>query len=309
MHRLNQLFQKIFSFSKTEANGTVILIAFIVFFLFAPSLYKIFFGVTYKGFEEDQIILDSLVAKFNFDTPSNESPEIILKPFNPNMATVEELNALGVPIFLSKRIENYRNAGGSFKVKSDLTSIYDFPDSLFQQLKPFIQLPDKLQPTVAGDKEVSKAVNRNAMAKVVNTRPRYDEVAFIVDINKADSLEFQKLYGIGPGYARRLVSFREALGGYHSVDQVRDLYGMTDSLFYQVKSFLHVGDTVTLESISINIATFKQLNAHPYISYELTKEILAAKSKYGKFKQLQDLNRLTLIDSVTIAKLGPYLKF
>lgn len=309
MHRLIQLFQRIFSFSKTEANGTVILIVLIVFFLFTPSLYKMFFGLTYESFEEDQILLDSLLAKFSFDSPVDESPEIILNPFNPNTATVEELNLLGIPPFLSRRIENYRNAGGSFKIKSDLAGIYDFPDSLFQQLTPFIELPEALQSVPVLDQEMTTPPKANRTAKVINTVSRYNDEPLIVNINEADSLEFRKLYGIGPAYARRLVSYREALGGYHHVDQIRDLYGMTDSLFYQIKSFLHVADTVTLESISINIATFQQLNAHPYISYELTKEILAAKSKYGKFKKLEDLNRLTQIDSITIAKLGPYLKF
>lgn len=309
MHRLNQLFQKIFSFSKTEANGAVVLMSLIVFFLFVPSLYKMFFGYTYESFEEDQVILDSLVAEFSFDSPADAGPEIILKPFNPNMATVEELNALGIPAFLSRRIENYRSAGGSFKIKSDLAGIYDFPDSLFQQLMPFIELPQELQSVPVIGKKSIETPKTNPTAKAFKTVSRYDEEPLIVNINEADSLEFRKLYGIGPAYARRLVSFRQALGGYHSVDQVRDLYGMTDSLFYQIKSFLHVADTVTLESISINVATFQQLNAHPYISYELTKEILATKSKYGKFKKLEDLNRLTLIDSITIAKLGPYLKF
>ena len=175
-------------------------------------------------------------------------------------------------------------------------------------LEPFIQLPNQIESSAKVPVERSN-LNRNSAAKVINSKARFDEVPLVIDLNKADTIEFQKLHGIGPAFARRLVSFREALGGYHQIDQVKDLYGMSDSLFYQIRSFLHVSDTVTLKTISINIATYQQLNSHPYINSELTKEILSAKSKYGKFKRLEDLNRLTLIDSMTKIKLGPYLKF
>ena len=306
---MHQLFRRVFSFSKTEANGSVILIILIFLFIALPFLYKTFFGVSYETFEEDRILLDSLVAKFEFEPEELRLPEIELKPFNPNSASTEELNTLGLPSFLSRRIENYRNAGGVFKVKSDLANIYDFPDSLFQVLEPFIQLPNQIESSAKVTPVERSNLSRNSAAKVINSKARFDELPLVIDLNKADTIEFQKLHGIGPAFARRLVSFREALGGYHQIDQVKDLYGMSDSLFYQIRSFLHVSDTVTLKTISINIATYQQLNSHPYINSELTKEILSAKSKYGKFKRLEDLNRLTLIDSMTKIKLGPYLKF
>lgn len=310
MHRIKQLILRLFSFSKTEANGSVVLIMLIAFCIASPALYKSLFGLKYSSYDEDRELLDSLVALLHFEAPSNESLEIELRSFNPNEASVLELKSLGVPEFLGRRIDNFRKAGGRFNIKSDLAKIYDFPDSLYQSLVPYIDLPDKTERNKVALQASStpvKAANKQAVH--INREDRYKEAPLLIDINLADSLRFQKLYGIGSGYSRRLVSFREALGGYHSVEQVRDLYGMSDSLYYQIRSFLTVSDTVTLQVIPINVATFQQLNAHPYISYELTKEILAAKSKYGKFKRLEDLNRLTLLDSLSIAKLGPYLKF
>lgn len=310
MHRLKKLISGIFSFSKTEANGSMVLMALIVLCVASPMIYKSLFGLRYDSFAEDQKILDSLVARLQFELSSEKSIEIKLRPFDPNVASVQELEALGVPSFLSQRIDNFRRAGGRFNIKSDLAKIYDFPDSLYQNLVPFINLPEKRESVKGTFEANAKPVERaNIRASYINRKDRYDSEPLLLDINLADSLDFQKLYGIGPGYSRRLVAFREALGGYHAIEQVRDLYGMTDSLYHQIKSFLTISDTVTLKVIPINVATFEQLNAHPYISYELTKEILSAKSKYGKFKQLEDLKRLTLLDSLSIAKLGPYLKF
>ena len=286
------------------------MILLIALCIVSPVIYKSLFGLRYDTFSEDQQLLDSLVAQLQFELPAEEGIEIRLQPFDPNVASVEELESLGVPAFLSRRIDNFRKAGGRFTIKSDLAKIYDFPDTLYQNLVPYISLPDKVERIVSVVEAKAKPVkSSNNRASFINSEDRYDNKPFMIDINSADSLDFQKLYGIGPSYSRRLVAFREALGGYHAVEQVRDLYGMTDSLYYQIKSFLTISDTVTLKVIPINVATFQQLNAHPYISYELTKEILSAKSKYGKFKQLEDLKRLTLLDSLSIAKLGPYLKF
>lgn len=310
MNDLKELFRKIVGFSKTEANGTVVLVLLIVVCLALPSVYRSVFGMKYDQFESDQIILDSLVLALNVQEVVPQKPEIRLKPFNPNSASQDELLSVGIPQFLSRRIENFRNAGGSFKVKSDLASIYDFPDTLFQSLKAFIDLPEKIDKQVSvKDPARNKSVKRNSQARFISKEDRYNEPPLVVDINLADSTAFKKLYGIGSSYSKRLVSFRESLGGYHSVEQVRDMFGMTDSLYFQIKSFLTVSDTVTLKTLSINIATFKQLSSHPYINYELTKEILSAKSRFGKFKKPEHLYRLTLIDSATIQKLLPYLKF
>lgn len=308
MIRLKQLFLKLISFSKTEANGAVVLMLLIFFCLASPSIYRSAFGIRYSHFQEDKALLDSLIFKMDKAVPVKEAQPIELKLFDPNSATVEELISLGIPSFLSRRIENYRNGGGQFQLKSDLSKIYDFPDSLFRVLVPYINLPETRDTKAEKPRSIQK-LSRNSAASTYKSVPRYDESPLLIDINKADSTEFQKLYGIGPAYARRIVAFREALGGYYAVDQIQTLYGMTDSLFLQIKSFLHVSDTVSLKVININIATYRQLIAHPYINQDLTKEILAAKSKYGKFKEPEDLKRLNLIDSIGRAKLLPYIKF
>ncbi|WP_420385650.1 helix-hairpin-helix domain-containing protein [Roseivirga sp.] len=301
---------KFLSFSKTEINGTVFLLIIIVCLLLSPQLYKIMLGDRYDSFEEDQALLDSLMSAINSSVSIEPVFEPKLSEFNPNEASLNELVSLGIPEFLSKRIIGYRNAGGVFKVKSDLMKIYNFPDSLFFRLESYIRMEDELQ-IREKERSVEKRTGRGVRRKaaVLMSELRFPDEPRLIDINLADTTLFQKLHGIGSTYAKRIVAFREALGGFYSVDQVSDLYGMTDSLYYQIKSFLTISDTVKLKVIPINVATFEQLNSHPYISYELTKEILLAKSKYGKFKKLEDLSRLSLLDSLGRSRLGPYLRF
>ncbi|GHE66849.1 MULTISPECIES: helix-hairpin-helix domain-containing protein [Roseivirga] len=309
INRAKQLFFRLISFSKTEAKGTVVLFVLIGCCLVAPRVYIRFSGRTYDN-QADRLKLDSLLTQIEAFRDTMVKPEVELKKFDPNQASVDDLVAVGIPRFLAQRIERYRNGGGFFRVRDDLSKIYDFPDSLFLVLEPFIDLPR--QPIGIQKKAVvrkSESQKRNESARWVEQVSRFEEPGLMIDINKADSADFQQLHGIGPGYAGRMIKFREALGGFHSVEQLADLYGMSDSLYLQIRSFLHVADSVTLKAVPINIATFKQLNSHPYISYELTKEILMTKSKYGKFKTPEDLRRLSLLDSSTRMKLIPYIKF
>ncbi len=316
--QLRKQIRNLLSFSKSEANGVIILIPLIIFFVFSPYLYKQFFGVNYSTVEEDKRLLDSLVAYLEYE--SVEEPIAIISieyhPFDPNSATVEELVGLGVPKFLSHRIDNYRSKGGGFRVKKDLKKIFDFPDSLYQKLHPFILLPETIiEPAnnrVKNSKNKQIVLNKPLVPsfnKDSSVEEPIEEKNVLLNLNAADTTALKSIRGIGSSYSKRIVAYRKLLGGYHDVVQLKEVYGMTDTLYQAIKQYLIISDTATISKVNINIATFKQLLAHPYINYEQTKEILNTKSKHGKFMKPEDLFRLKLMDSLEVEKLLPYLSF
>lgn len=261
---------------------------------------------------EDKRLLDSLV--FLIDDQYRIKKVVEKKPmvyfsFNPNEASVETLQSLGIPRFISTRIVNYRSKGGSFSVKGDLLKIYDFPDTLFQVLKDYIELPDR-RPTVVKKFEVPKSRIDSTLGRSLKEIEKVEKDEFlIIDLSTADSTSLKRLRGIGSSYAKRIISYRRLLGGYHSVEQLKEVYGMNAELYVSITPHFILPDSLPLQKISINLASFKELLAHPYISYEQTKEILNAKSEKGKFREAKDMFRLKLMDSTTIAKLLPYLHF
>ncbi|WP_323757207.1 ComEA family DNA-binding protein [Roseivirga sp.] len=315
MINIKRLVRNYFGFSKTQTNGFMVLAPLIFVMLFAPSVYRRVTQFEYNEFDSDKRQLDSLVAlwsnsvKIKVEEGGIPKMDIRLTSFNPNTATSDELIRVGLDQRLASRIGNYLNAGGSFKVKSDLKRIYGFPDSLYLVLEPYIQLPNELPQRINRKEPFEKPLNkeRKLYTEVEESvsRPEF----FVLDINEADSLAFQRLKGIGPAYSSRIVKFRQLLGGFSSVDQIKEVFGISDSLYQSIASRLEVNEVFRPAQININLATFKEINAHPYISYEQTKEIMNAKSKYGKFKSLADLNRLALFDSIQIVKLSPYLQF
>ena len=316
MLRLKRLVRNYFGFSKTQTNGFMILAPLIFVLLFVPGFYRNLTEVEYNEFDSDKVQLDSLVALWSSNEKTGITRRVIpetsfrLTFFEPNKANQEQLIALGIDQRLANRIGNYVNAGGSFKVKSDLKRIYGFSDSLYQVLEPYIQLPNELS--------YPKNKVKESFEKFSNSEPQPFKEAegsssvesfFVLDINEADSIDFQKLKGIGPTYSSRIVKFRQLLGGFHHVDQIKDVYGISDSLYQVLEAHFIVNAAFKPQQIKINLATFKEINAHPYISYEQTKEIMDAKSRYGKFRSPADLSRLTSFDSIQIVKLTPYLEF
>ncbi|WP_165899505.1 ComEA family DNA-binding protein [Roseivirga ehrenbergii] len=318
MMNIKRLVRNYFGFSKTQTNGFMVLTPLMFVLLFAPGIYRNLTQIEYNEFDSDKRHLDSLVGLWrNNMKPSLEKdvlPDVNIRLtfFEPNTATEEELMGVGLGQRLASRINNYRNAGGSFKVKSDLKRIYGFPDSLYQVLEKYIQLPDELPQSevrVAQPSPSEKPVKRERKPYNEETESTLELENFILDINEVDSLDLQKLRGIGPAYSSRIVKFRQLLGGFSSIDQVKEVFGITDSLYQSIAPQLRVDEAYQPVQININIATFKEINAHPYISYEQTKEIMNAKSKFGKFRSAEDLKRLSLFDSIQIVKLIPYLQF
>jgi competence protein ComEA len=127
----------------------------------------------------------------------------------------------------------------------------------------------------------------------------------IVELNNSDTTELDGLPGIGPTYARRIIKYREMLGGYYKKEQILEVYGMRPENFNLFEKYIHT-DTSLIRKISLNTATFKEINAHPYISYEQTKAIFKCRNK-GLTINWELLEKNKIFDSLETKKLIPYI--
>jgi competence ComEA-like helix-hairpin-helix protein len=77
--------------------------------------------------------------------------------------------------------------------------------------------------------------------KYVHKKP----VTMRINLNRADSAELVKLYGIGPVLSKRIIKYRNSLGGkFQSVDQLKNVYGLSEETFNSIKPYLIV-DTLS----------------------------------------------------------------
>jgi competence ComEA-like helix-hairpin-helix protein len=218
--------------------------------------------------------------------------------FNPNTLSKEGWQQLGLRDKTIQTIQNYLSKGGQFKKPADLQKVYGLHRDQYERLAPYIQLENSLENNTAKTYNES---NFTPDQKRTNAYIRYSTV----EINTADSNSFIALPGIGSKLAARIISFREKLGGFSHVEQVKETYGLPDSTFQRIKPYLQVNTAV--KKININTATVDQLKAHPYIRYTLANPIIAYRNEHGTFTRLEDIKKIMLITEEVFQKISPYI--
>lgn len=201
--------------------------------------------------------------------------------FDPNAVSYEEMRQLGMSYLIAKRIIKFRNKGGRFRAKKDLQKIYDFPETLYAQLEKYITLP--------GLKH--KKTER-------------------FNINIADTVQLQRIYGIGSFFSKTIIMYRVNLGGFVSLDQLREVY-LLDSLaplaLKEIIKYAYIANNFIPKKILINSATFDELSRHPYISYKLAKTIVAYREQHGNFGSVKAIKNIRVLSEKQFSKLAPYL--
>ena len=116
-----------------------------------------------------------------------------------------------------------------------------------------------------------------------------------------------KLHGVGPVLAHCIIKYRDSLGGYYSINQLKEIIGMKDELFNILKKNL-ITDPAKINKLAINIALYNELNKHPYISDDQAIKIIRNRKIHyiESFNQLEDLN---IFPSKELLKIRPYFSY
>jgi competence ComEA-like helix-hairpin-helix protein len=312
-----------FYFTKTERNGITVLVILIVLITVYPYVHRYLFPDTtyqYNEFTEkvnryNELLADYQNAKRAFDaqkeiarTSRYESAVQELTPFifNPNELSHEDFTSMGLPDRIARNIVNYRNAGGSFRSKEDFSRIYGVDDQLYNQLESFIDLPSRSEIAARSSAPAVRDAG-NLSAGASGEKSFLSKEPLRININKADTTEWQKVRGIGPVFSRRITTYRERLGGFYSLEQLREVFGMDSTRFDQISEFIYL-DSIELQKININSADFVTLVKHPYLERTHVNSILQMREIHGNYQAVEDLKRSHLIDAELFQKIEPYLK-
>jgi competence ComEA-like helix-hairpin-helix protein len=127
-------------------------------------------------------------------------------------------------------------------------------------------------------------------------------------LNGSDSAALEKLPGIGPVLASRIIRYREKLGGFYHRSQLREVYGIDDSLYAFIEHFIETNPAEgSLKKMDINTATLETLRQHPYLRWEKAKAIIRYREANGPFANVRDLEKILTLDTLTIRRLLPYV--
>lgn len=368
-------FKDFFHYSRGERRGAVVLLILIAILLGWYIMRGFFSQSTHTDFSQYHQDLEVFQDQINRGSEEkNDSIQYFL--FNPNAISEKEWVELGFSDKQAVSIEKYKNSGAVFKVKSDLKKLYVVDEQKYDELKPYIDLPEthkNLSNELYSDN--SKVTYENKSVFVVILRksqvPVYDgfegldslyytkregeywycilpfsneETAMayksksefllaevnkvnslkgfypikqkenikfekeivLVDINSADTLEFSKISGIGFGYARRIIKYRESLGGFISIDQMKEVYKLPPEVIDDHLENFKLGNK-QLSKININIVDVATLKMHPYITWNVANSIVQMRNVHGNFKQVADIKKSDLINDELFLKIAPYL--
>ncbi len=213
--------------------------------------------------------------------------------FDPNTLSAAGWKKLGLRDKTIGTIQNYLAKGGHFYKPEDLSRVYGLFKDEYKRLAPYIRIEQTERSFPEPQKETFAS------------RPKTERYVAI-DINTADTSAYIALPGIGSKLAARIVNFRDKLGGFHSVNQVGETFGLPDSTFQKIKQYLRL-DNTQLQKININTATVDELKAHPYIRYALANPIVAYRNEHGAFTKLEDLKKIMAVTEKVYEKIVPYL--
>jgi DNA uptake protein ComE-like DNA-binding protein len=259
----------------------VVLTIALCVYLFIPHKQSIH----YNNLPNDSIILY---------TNTNEVLEKISKKINPNTATFKELCEAGFTKKQATNCINYIQAGNTFSYIEDIRKLYTIQDSDFKRISKNLYIPPH--------KYIVEQKQINTPNTIIQKKTKLQ-----VNLNTSDSLELQKLPGIGTFRAKKIIEMRTKLGGFYTIHQLQSIYSFDSILIEKIRPFCYI-DSSQIQKINLNSTTFKDLVAHPYVSYYIAKNILDYKKIVGTIESIEELRTNAIIKPKDYEILKYYIK-
>lgn len=204
--------------------------------------------------------------------------------FDPNLATDREFIRLGFSEKQIATIRKYLDKGGAFRDKSDFFKIRVISENQKRILADWIVISAQ-KATYPEGKILLKTTN--------------------IEINSTDSIQLKQLPGIGSVLSKRIVKYRDLLGGFYSVSQLKEVYGLSEETILLIEGKVTV-DVSRIKKLDINFADVNELSRHPYLKKDLASKIVKFRTKHGSFRDLAILRDSMILNIDEYNRIKPY---
>ena len=257
--------------------------------------------------ESDAQVMDSLIASLNKrDEIIKEKIDFV--KFNPNNVTQEEMIALGFSERTARQIVNYRSKGGLFRTKKDLYRIYSIDTTHVDELYEFIDLPETTR--VTNERNPGHSIDEaTEIAAVPKTSKKEVDIAPAFDINQADTSVLKTINGIGSVLSKRIITFRNKLGGFVDNAQLYEVYSLDSAVVEKLLEVAYIADGFEARLIHINTINQEALADHPYVSRKKARLIVAYRNQHGRFSSEEDLLKVYSITESDLDRITPYIQW
>ena len=295
MMGVKNILKDFFSFSKKELRGVIMMLILIVVLYTIPLLYhpENLILTTDAKLEKkiNDLFMDDSSSSNQFND-KNKNVVVEMFPFDPNIIDSVGWKRLGISDRTIHTILNYRNKGGWFKDTGDIRKIWSVKKEDADRLIPFITIKEREKKAYLKPEWLKK---KDVIATIAS-----------IDINTTESDILNTVPGLKYPLPYKIISYREKLGGFLNIDQLKEVQGMDDTIYLAVKKYFII-TSMLLKKVNINTATDDDLSQHPYINRSIAKAIFIYRQQHGNYKQIEDIKKIIFIKENIFKKIAPYL--
>lgn len=285
-----------FKFTREQRKGLIVLFGIIV--ILQLVYFFVDFSVIQKEYpdKEKWLSLQSEIDAAKLESHTGSSK---MYSFNPNFISDYKGYKLGMSVQEIDRLLAFRKNNKFVNTAKEFQNVTKVSDSLLNAIAPFFKFPDWVnhKKDFKGYKDFSNAT----FAK--------KEKIVLIDINQATKEDLIKIYGIGEAISIRILTQKEKLGGFVSMEQLNDVWGLSPEVIANLNTHFTIVKLPNLNKIDINNASLKELSQFFYFKYDLARQIVKYRSMNGNFENIEDLIKIKGFPVEKAKIIGLYLDF
>ena len=221
--------------------------------------------------------------------------------FDPNTADSTQLLRLGLQPWQVLNIYKYREAGGVYRKPRDFARLYGLTLKQYLRLEPYIRIKEENLPAANYFYAYEPIEERDSVRYPIKILPEERVI-----LNQADTTILRKVPGIGSHFARKIVEYRQRLGGFYRVQQLLEIEDFPETA---IAFFIIPDSTQPKPCINVNRLSLNELKRHPYINFYQARDIVDYRRLHGPIKSLKDLSLSRDFTPEAIERLEAYVTY
>ncbi|MDQ6472405.1 helix-hairpin-helix domain-containing protein [Flavobacterium sp. LHD-80] len=286
-------------FQFTQQQRTGIIGLFIIIIALEVLYFTVDFNLAEQSFPEKEQWM-AYQSKIDSLKEIKNERKVMQYSFNPNFISDYKGYKLGMSVLEIDRLIAFRKENKYVNSAEEFQEVTKISDSLLKVISPLFKFPDWTRNKSNFKVEKKEYVQKTDFKK---------EKIIMLDLNQASQEDLIKIYGIGEALSLRILKQKEILGGFVSMEQMNDIWGLSPEVINELNSHFKIVIPKDLKKIAINDASLKELSQFPYFKYALAKQIITYRSMNGNFNNIEDLTKIKDFPVEKAKIISLYLEF